>query len=157
MVSLSSKSTVYIYYFYIILDSIKIPSEKKDLLVPFFKRIKAQYGRPVTLVHDMGKGILAAVEEVFPGIPDFIFHFLRDIGKDLFGKEYKIYQKNNMGEPISALIHGLVDLLEIPPGQIAVTDPSRRLLDSEAQARIIDRCAYASELSWDLHRGEDGS
>ena len=76
----------------LILDSIKIPSEKKELLVPFFKRIKAQYGKPVAMVHDMGKGILAAVEEVFPGIPDYIchFHFLRDIGKDLFGKEYKI-------------------------------------------------------------------
>ena len=77
---------------HLVLDSIKIPSEKKELLVPFFKRIKAQYGKPVALVHDMGKGILAAVEEEFPGTPDFIchFHFLRDIGKDLFGKEYKI-------------------------------------------------------------------
>jgi hypothetical protein len=76
----------------LVLDSIKIPSEKKALLVPFFKRLKAQYGEPVALVHDMGKGILAAVEEVFPDVPDFIchFHFLRDTGKDLFGKEYKI-------------------------------------------------------------------
>jgi hypothetical protein len=76
----------------LVLDSIKIPSEKKALLIPFFKRLKAQYGEPVALVHDMGKGILAAVEEVFPGVPDFIchFHFLRDTGKDLFGKEYKI-------------------------------------------------------------------
>lgn len=76
----------------LVLDNIKIPSEKKELLVPFFERIKKQYDEPAALVHDMGKGILAAVEEVFPGIPDFIchFHFLRDIGKDLFGKEYKI-------------------------------------------------------------------
>lgn len=76
----------------LVLDSVKIPSEKKELLVPFFKRIKAQYGEPVALVHDMGGGILAAVEEVFPDAPDFIchFHYLRDIGKDLFGKEYKI-------------------------------------------------------------------
>ena len=76
----------------LVLDGIKIPSEKKALLIPFFKRLKAQYGEPVALVHDMGKGILAAVEEVFPGVPDFIchFHFLRDTGKDLFGKEYKI-------------------------------------------------------------------
>ena len=76
----------------LVLDNIKIPSEKKALLIPFFKRLKEQYGKPVALVHDMGKGILAAVEEVFPGVPDFIchFHFLRDTGKDLFGKEYKI-------------------------------------------------------------------
>ncbi|WP_207309148.1 hypothetical protein [Desulfobacter hydrogenophilus] len=38
----------------------------------------------------MGKGILSAVEVVFKGIPDFIchFHFLRDIGKDLYEAEY---------------------------------------------------------------------
>lgn len=68
-----------------VLDSVKLPSEKKQLLVPFFRRIEAQYGRPLALVHDMGKGILSAVEEVFPELPDFIchFHFLRDIGKDL--------------------------------------------------------------------------
>jgi hypothetical protein len=76
----------------LVLDSIKIPSEKKELLVPFFEQIKALYGIPLALVHDMGKGILAAIEALFPGVPDFIchFHFLRDIGKDLFGKEYKI-------------------------------------------------------------------
>lgn len=76
----------------LVLGNIKIPSEKKELLVPFFEQLRAQYGTPLALVHDMGKGILAAVEEVFPGAPDFIchFHFLRDIGKDLFGKEYKV-------------------------------------------------------------------
>lgn len=76
----------------IVLDNVKIPSEKKELLIPFFHQVKKQYGEPIALVHDMGKGILTAVEEVFPGIPDFIchFHFLRDIGKDLFGEEYKL-------------------------------------------------------------------
>ncbi len=68
-----------------VLDSVKLPSEKKERLVPFFHRIKAQYGTPLALVHDMGSGILRAVEEVFPGVADFIchFHFLRDVGKDL--------------------------------------------------------------------------
>lgn len=76
----------------LVLSNIKIPSEKKELLVPFFEQIQKQYGDPIALVHDMGKGILTAVEKVFPDTPDFIchFHFLRDIGKDLFGKEYKV-------------------------------------------------------------------
>lgn len=74
----------------LVLDNIKLPSEKADLLIPFFKQIKAHYGDPIALVHDMGKGVMSAIEEVFPGKPDFIchFHFLRDIGKDLFEKEY---------------------------------------------------------------------
>ena len=43
----------------------------------------------------MGKGIMAAVEEVFPHIADFIchFHFLRDIGKDLLLDDYTTLQK----------------------------------------------------------------
>jgi len=75
----------------IVLDNIKIPSERKELLIPFFQRIKEQYGNPVALVHDMGVGILMAVAEVFPGVADFIchFHFLRDVGKDLLLKDYQ--------------------------------------------------------------------
>ena len=74
----------------LVLDTIKIPSENKEQLVPFFQNLKEQYGIPVALVHDMGKGIINAAEEVFPGVPDFIchFHFLRDIGKDLLLKDY---------------------------------------------------------------------
>lgn len=79
----------------LVLDTIKIPSEKTELLVPFFQRIKEQYGEPKALVHDMGRGIIAAVEEVFKGVPDFIchFHFLRDLGKDLLLDEYTTLQK----------------------------------------------------------------
>jgi len=79
----------------IVLDSIKLPSERKELLIPFFQRIKKQYGDPVALVHDMGVGIVMAVDQVFPGLPDFIchFHFLRDVGKDLLLKDYQIIIK----------------------------------------------------------------
>ena len=74
----------------IVLDNIKIPSEKADKIIPFLRQIKDCYGIPLALVHDMGTGILSAVKEVFPGIADYIchYHFLRDIGKDLFGIEY---------------------------------------------------------------------
>jgi hypothetical protein len=74
----------------IVLDNIKIPSEKADKIIPFLRRIKQSYGIPVALVHDMGAGILSAVKEVFPGVADYVchYHFLRDIGNDLFGIEY---------------------------------------------------------------------
>ena len=75
----------------IVLDNVKLPSEKGELIIPFLRQIKQQYGDPIATVHDMGKGILSAIEAVFPGKPDFIchFHFLSDIGKDLLGDEYK--------------------------------------------------------------------
>lgn len=79
----------------LVLDAIKIPSEKKEQLIPFFQRIKQQYGEPKALVHDMGRGIVTAMEQVFPAIPDFIchFHFLRDLGKDLLLDDYTALRK----------------------------------------------------------------
>jgi len=75
----------------IILSSVKINSEKKEKIIPFLKDIQAKYGAPLAVVSDMGKGLIGAVEEVFPGILFFIchFHFLRDIGKDLLNDKYQ--------------------------------------------------------------------
>jgi len=74
----------------IVLENIKLPSEKAAKIIPFLRDIKELYGNPRALVHDMGAGILNAVREVFPDTLDYIchFHFLRDIGNDLLGKLY---------------------------------------------------------------------
>ena len=74
----------------IVLNSVKIPSEKSEVIIPFLKEIKRTYGEPAALVHDMGRGILRAVAKVFPDAPDYIchFHFLRDIGKDLLARDH---------------------------------------------------------------------
>jgi hypothetical protein len=98
----------------LVLDTIKIPSEKKELLIPFFQRIKEQYGKPKALVHDMGKGIVTAVEEVFPGVADFIchFHFLRDVGKDLLLDEYTALQKRLRKLKVRSLLRQRAKYLE---------------------------------------------
>ena len=98
----------------IVLDNIKLPSEKAELLIPFFRQIRQHYGVPVALVHDMGQGILSAVKEVFKDVPDFIchFHFLRDIGKDLFGKEYSKIRNRLKKHKIRALLRQKVKVLE---------------------------------------------
>lgn len=74
----------------IVLENIKLPSERADKIIPFLRDIKELYGNPRALVHDMGAGILNAVREVFPDTRDYIchFHFLRDIGNDLLGELY---------------------------------------------------------------------
>ena len=79
----------------IVLGNIKLPSEKADGIVPFLRQLKQCFGPPLASVHDMSKGILAAIQEVFPDIPDFIchFHFLRDLGKDLLGDGYDSVRK----------------------------------------------------------------
>ena len=79
----------------IVLGNIKLPSEKAAGIVPFLRQLKRCFGPPLAAVHDMSKGIIAAVRQVFPKIPDYIchFHFLRDLGKDLFGPEYDTVRK----------------------------------------------------------------
>jgi len=74
----------------IVLDNIKTPSENSEFIIPMLERIKQNYGNPIACVHDMGGAILKSVANVFPGVKDFIchYHFLRDIGKDLFGVQY---------------------------------------------------------------------
>lgn len=98
----------------IVLDNIKLPSEKAERLIPFFRKIKRQYGAPVALVHDMGRGIISAVKTVFPGIPDFIchFHFLRDIGKDLFETEYATIRNRLKKHKIRSLLRRRIKVLE---------------------------------------------
>jgi len=98
----------------IVLDNIKLPSEKAELIVPFLQKIKQQYGDPIALVHDMGSGILSAVKTVFEDIPDFIchFHFLRDIGKDLFEKEYTQIRNRLKKHKIRALLRRKIKALE---------------------------------------------
>jgi len=98
----------------IVLDNLKIPSERSELLIPFFETIKEQYGDPIALVHDMGKGILSAIAEVFPGKPDFIchFHFLRDIGKDLMEDEYKTIRNRLKKHKIRGSLRRMAKRLE---------------------------------------------
>jgi hypothetical protein len=79
----------------IVLANCKLLSEKSDAIIPFLEDIKNLFGEPLALVHDMSKGIIKAVNRVFPNSLDFIchFHFLRDIGKDLLEDEYDNIRK----------------------------------------------------------------
>ncbi len=90
----------------IVLGNVKIPSEDEAHIVPFLKRIKKTFGIPLALVHDMGKGILASVAKVFPGVPDYIchFHFLRDIGKDFLASEYDVIRRQLSKRGISGTL-----------------------------------------------------
>ncbi len=91
----------------VVLDNIKLPSENTEQIIPFLQRIKNRFGSPIAIVHDMAKGIIAAVEKVFAGIPDYIchFHFLRDIGKDFFGGENDIVRKQLRRHGIQSFLH----------------------------------------------------
>ena len=87
-----------------VLGSVKLPSEKAEQIVPFLEAIHKRFGKPLATVHDMGVGILSAVQTVFPNNPDFIchFHFLRDIGNDLLDRDYQAIRKRLRKHGISS-------------------------------------------------------
>lgn len=103
----------------IVLGNVKLPAEAEKHIVPFLERIKKTFGTPLALVHDMGSGILKAVAEVFPDVPDFIchFHFLRDIGKDFLGVEYDTIRKRLSCHGISTKLHYRAKRLKIAMDQ----------------------------------------
>jgi hypothetical protein len=97
----------------IVLGNRKMPTEDSQYIIPLLKSLKAAYGDPVALVHDMGSAILKAVAIVFPGIADYIchFHFLRDLGKDLFDFEYRAVRRYTRSYQVEkALSHTLKTL-----------------------------------------------
>ena len=98
----------------IVLDNIKLASEKAEFIVPFLKQIQMQYGDPIALVHDMGQGILSAVKSVFKDTPDFIchFHFLRDIGKDLLETDHSKIRTRLKKHKIRGLLRRRAKVLE---------------------------------------------
>lgn len=109
----------------IVLGKVKVPGEKTQEIIPFLEEIRRRYGVPLAVVHDMGAGILAAVKEVFPGVPDFIchFHFLRDLGKDLLEADYDAIRKrlrqHALTEKLLYLARKLKTAVDQQPGLIA--------------------------------------
>jgi len=79
----------------LVLGNVKIASEKAEFIIPFLEDIKHAFGIPRAVVRDMSAAITSAIQEVFPGVPDYIchYHFLRDIGNDLFELENSLLRR----------------------------------------------------------------
>lgn len=125
----------------IVLGNVKVPSEKTEQIVPFLQDIKRRFGVPAAAVHDMGRGILAAVQKVFPGVPDFVchFHFLRDVGKDLLEADYEAIRQRLRQ-------HGLTEKLRYHARRFkADIDAQAGLVESFCQ-QVRDHCLPSARL-----------
>ena len=98
----------------IVLDNIKLRSENSEDLIPFLERIKKAYGVPLAVVSDMGVGIALAVKKVFKKVAAFIchYHFLKALGKGLFGDEHDIIRKRLRKHGIQTVLKKRIDRLE---------------------------------------------
>jgi hypothetical protein len=147
----------------IVLGNAKLPAEDEKNIIPFLQRMKKSFGMPIALVHDMGRGILKAVAEVFPGVADFIchYHFLRDIGTDLLGKHYAIIRKRLSDHKISSKLRYRAKRLK------QATDQSPELIDlleagiaenplpSASLERLADLNVYTL-IQWTLKGKSEG-
>jgi hypothetical protein len=72
----------------ILLDAWKIPSENADVITPCLQEASTRFGQPTDVMHDLSDAMHVACNRALPGTPQRVchFHFLRDIGEDLFSK-----------------------------------------------------------------------
>lgn len=147
----------------IVLGNVKVPSEKTEQIVPFLEEIKRRFGVPVAAVHDMGHGILAAVQRVFPGVPDFVchFHFLRDAGKDLLEADYDAIRqrlrKHGLTEKLLYYARRFKAAIDEQPGLVEsfCQDVQGHCLPSQKLEVFPLLCAYAL-IQWALEGKADG-
>jgi hypothetical protein len=147
----------------IVLGNVKVPSEKAEQLVPFLEELKGRYGVPLAAVHDMGVGILAAIKQVFGGVPDFVchFHFLRDIGKDLLESDYDAIRqrlrKHGLSERLLQHARRLKSALDQEPAWVERFCQSVQAdrLPSERLETFPLLCAY-SLIQWALEGKAQG-
>ena len=92
-----------------VLGCTKVPSEAAEYIIPFLEEIKHQYGTPVAALSDMSRAFANALKNVFPDVVHFIchFHFLRDLGKDLFNDDYATLRNEIRRYKIRADLHSL--------------------------------------------------
>ena len=139
----------------IVLGNVKITSENSGEIIPFLQDIKKKYGVPLATVHDMGKGICKAVETVFPDIYDLIchYHFIADIGKDLYGCEYDIIRNRLKKHGISGELKKQRRVLNC----IIEKDP-RLIKDIDKPSSFFHPCVSALTLiEWALDGMNQGN
>ena len=78
-----------------VLHAKRCRSESRESIEAVLNGMKMRFGTPAASMSDMRRGILSAIESVFPGIPIGLckLHFLRDLGKDLMEYRHTVLGK----------------------------------------------------------------
>ncbi len=144
-----------------VLGCTKIPSEAAEYIIPFLEEIKQQYGIPIAALSDMSKAFAKALAAVFPGIVHFIchFHFLRDLGKDLFNGEYATLREDirrfKIRGDLNSLKRNLRNIIENAPflkenlEKCACVETCREALATEVKAYLLIHWIFDFESELD--------
>lgn len=72
-----------------VLDAWKIPTERKEVILPALRSVANRFGAPCAVMRDLGRAMIPAVSDFVGELDDEIpvlschSHFLADVGKDL--------------------------------------------------------------------------
>lgn len=118
-----------------VLGSWKIPTERADAILPRLCQVAAEFGDPCAIMRDLGRAMIEASREFVAErtlkIPVLgcHFHFLRDIGKDLF-------------QPAHDELRGLFRRLKLLGSLRALTRDLGRQLGTETQTMRLQLDAW---------------
>ncbi len=146
----------------IVLGNRKMLTEDSQHIIPLLWELKSAYGTPIALVHDMGSAILKAVAKVFPAVPDYIchFHFLRDLGKDLFEFEYRTIRRATRAFKVKATLSQAEKALKgVIDDEVELSANLQAYLDGKppvpTQQRLHPWVAAYLLIGWVLAAGSD--
>ncbi len=148
----------------IVLGNRKLASENAEDLEPFLQGIRSQYGDPVAVVSDMGKGFAMAIAGVFPGIPAYIchFHFLKAVGTELLGEEHDSIRASLRAHKVRASLLATRKRLEsmivasIPGLDAVIEGVAGHPLGPACPLGEVPAAAAYSLISWALDSGSEG-
>lgn len=132
----------------------KSHSESLENVTAILLKVRDRYGIPSGAVSDMRSGMLKALAMVFPDIPIRIclFHFLRDLGKDLMNDLHldlgAAMNRTGIKSPLKAILRSIPDydqktLYEIEQGFCT----GRENMEIMAIRRILENLLSASGSS----------
>lgn len=135
----------------IVLDNQKMTTENSKSITLMLQRIKSAYGSPLALVRDMSTSISNAIEKVFPNTLDYIchYHFLRDLGKDLFEHEHSTLRRHIKTLKTRTILRKVAKELKSEIGQDnELTLSLQDYLDTENQEAIKPTVKAYILVSW---------
>lgn len=137
---------------HLVLDNIKIPTEKAEQMIPMLYDIKKTFGNPLAIVHDMGKAMLGSSAAVFPDVFTYIchFHFLKDIGKDLFEKDYAVIRSRLKHHGISTKLRYRIRQLNVDQNHPFNFNHILSLFQTDKLSDVIDPTICYVLIEWGL-------
>jgi hypothetical protein len=110
-----------------VLDSRKITSENAAEVGAVLRVVRAEWGVPLAVVHDLRPSLLTSVGEVFPEVPQFVchFHLAADVGKDILGpgvdRLRRLFRQVKLRPKLGAVARSLRDFAVEADGAHVVT------------------------------------